>query len=86
MCYKDGIEFVKDVGTPLSYNLPSNGHKPTDGIEGLIWLFPKVITMSYILSTLLAHNKLIYLAFEVLLKFNILLFYSGSLRRGVGRL
>lgn len=47
-------------------------------------LFPKVIIMSYILSTLPAHNKLIYIAFEFLLKFDILLFYSGSRRRCMG--
>ena len=71
---------------PLVIIFPSTRHKPTDGIEGFFRLFPKVIIMSYILSTLLAHNKLIYIAFEVLLKFDILLFYSGSLRRCMGRL
>ena len=79
MCCKDGIEFVKDVTI-----FPSNRRKPTDGIEGFMRLFPKVIIVSYILSTLLAHNKLIYTAFELPLKFDILLFYSGSLRRCMG--
>ena len=71
MFCRGSIGFVKDVVIPLSYNL-SLRRKPTNDMEGFVRLFSKVIIMPYILSTFLAHNKLIYLAFEVLLKFRIL--------------